>query len=272
MRPLLSLHTRRAPWFFVGGSTIVELPVRRSIRAMNELANEHHHTSPLGVVHMPYGPGPRGASLIVTTPLFTASLPTRPLCPVNHRSPSASKVAVFRLAWGVPSGSAKARTSRSGHPTRTMAPRPPSVIHAALSGPGMTPCGAAPAPSATSSVRPVRGSNQPRWPLLCAVNHTPPSNAGATSWTPVRCRVPSGQDCSTGDCAAPGSGTDAASTVAPIAPIAWRRETDSMFHLLRAKPRASGGAGKRLKCHCTRRSSRVQCLGTPSSRMACRLR
>ncbi len=46
MRPRLSLQTRRAPWFCVGGSTTIESPVVRSMRAMNEPASEHHHTSP----------------------------------------------------------------------------------------------------------------------------------------------------------------------------------------------------------------------------------
>jgi hypothetical protein len=40
---------------------------------------------------------------------------------------------------------------------------------------------------------PLAGSNQPRWPLRCAENQTPPSGPGATSWMPVRWRVPSGQ-------------------------------------------------------------------------------
>jgi hypothetical protein len=53
MRPRLSLQTRRAPWFLVGGSTTAESPVLRSMRAMNEPASEHHHTSPAGVAQMP---------------------------------------------------------------------------------------------------------------------------------------------------------------------------------------------------------------------------
>jgi len=56
----------------------------------------------------------------------------------------------------------------------------------------MTPCGAEPLPSAISSARPVFGSNQPRWPLRCALNQTPPSGAGATSWMPVGRGVASG--------------------------------------------------------------------------------
>ena len=72
---------------------------------------------------------------------------------------------------------------------------PPSVIQAALSGPWITPWGDEPEPRAINSVRPALGSNQPRCPLAWAVNQTPPSGAGATSWMPVRRGVPSGQDC-----------------------------------------------------------------------------
>lgn len=48
MRPRLSLHTRRAPCFGVGGSTTVDSPVFRSLRAMKLTASEHHQTSPAG--------------------------------------------------------------------------------------------------------------------------------------------------------------------------------------------------------------------------------
>ena len=82
----------------MGGSTTVESPLCRSMRAMNEPASEHHHTSPPGVPQMPYGPRPRGASLHLTVPVFSATLPTTPLWPVNHRSPSLSKAQVLRLA------------------------------------------------------------------------------------------------------------------------------------------------------------------------------
>ena len=37
----------------VGGSTTIDSPVLRSIRAMNEPASEHHQMSPPGVVQMP---------------------------------------------------------------------------------------------------------------------------------------------------------------------------------------------------------------------------
>jgi len=53
MRPRLSLHTRRAPWPGVGGSTTTDSPLRRSMRAMKEPASEHHQTSPFGVAQMP---------------------------------------------------------------------------------------------------------------------------------------------------------------------------------------------------------------------------
>ena len=52
-RPRLSLHMRRAPWSFVGGSTTVESPVRRSMRATKLPASEHHQMSPDGVEQMP---------------------------------------------------------------------------------------------------------------------------------------------------------------------------------------------------------------------------
>src|SRR5450755_1753346 len=94
----------------------------------------------------------------------------------------------------MPAGSGKTRTSRAGQPTRTRASCPPSVIQAALSGPWITPCGAEPRPSGTSSVRPVFGSNQPRSPLCWAVNQTPPSGAGATLWMPARRGVASGHE------------------------------------------------------------------------------
>jgi hypothetical protein len=49
------------------------LAAARSMRAMNEPASEHHQTSPPGVVQMPYGPRPFGASRSVTAPVFIAS-------------------------------------------------------------------------------------------------------------------------------------------------------------------------------------------------------
>src|SRR3989442_15277050 len=68
--------------------------------------------------------------------------------------------------------------------TRTIALRPPSVIHGAPSGPTITPCGADPAPSFTMRVAPVFGSRYPSSPVRCAVYQTPPSAAGATSCGP----------------------------------------------------------------------------------------
>src|SRR5207245_6805956 len=64
--------------------------------------------------------------------------------------------------------------------TRTIAFRPPSVIHGAPSGPTMTPCGREPAPRAICRVAPL-GSRRPSAPCACAVYQTPPSTAGATS-------------------------------------------------------------------------------------------
>ena len=52
-RPWLSDQMRRAPWFGVGGSTMVAAPVSRSTRAMWLPASEAYQTSPDGVVVMP---------------------------------------------------------------------------------------------------------------------------------------------------------------------------------------------------------------------------
>src|SRR5439155_6322701 len=46
----------------------------------------------------------------------------------------------------------------------------------------MTPCGAEPRPREICSVSPVAGSRRPSSPVACAVYHTEPSGAGATSW------------------------------------------------------------------------------------------
>src|SRR6266540_3148761 len=62
--------------------------------------------------------------------------------PVNHSVPLRSNTAVLRFVDGRSSGSGKRRTSDVDGSTRTMAFRPPSVIHGAPSGPTMTPCGA----------------------------------------------------------------------------------------------------------------------------------
>src|SRR6185369_9306384 len=108
---------------------------------------------------------------------------------------------------------------------------PPSVIHAALSGPWITPCGPDPEPRAISSARPAFGSNQPRWPLACAVNQTPPSGAGARSWMPVRRGVPSGQDCSLPDWARAGVAAPKGKLAAANAPITARRFIRAMAYL-----------------------------------------
>ena len=65
--------------------------------------------------------------------------------------------------------------------TRTIALSPPSVTHAAPSGPTMTPCGAEPSPSGISVVCPVFGSSRPSLPVCWAVYQTVPSGAAATS-------------------------------------------------------------------------------------------
>jgi hypothetical protein len=53
IRPFESDHTRRAPWFGVGGSTTVALPVAGSILAMWLPASEAYQMSPFGVIVMP---------------------------------------------------------------------------------------------------------------------------------------------------------------------------------------------------------------------------
>src|SRR5215213_2577127 len=96
--------------------------------------------------------------------------------------PSGAKAAVFRLTFLVPAGSGNRVTSLVDWSTRTMALSPPSVTHAAPSGPTMTPCGAEPEPSLTEVTAPVAGSRRPSSPMACAVYQTDPSGAGATSW------------------------------------------------------------------------------------------
>src|SRR6266511_296975 len=101
--------------------------------------------------------------------------------PVNHSVPLRSNTAVLRFVDGRSSGSGKRRTSDVDGSTRTMAFRPPSVIHGAPSGPTMTPCGAEPSPSSISSMWPLVGSRWPSLPAFCAVYQTVPSAATATS-------------------------------------------------------------------------------------------
>ncbi len=86
------------------------------------------------------------------------------------------------LTLRVPAGRGNRRTSFVLPSTRTMALSPPSVTHAAPSGPTMTPWGAAPAPSLTEVTAPVAGSSRPSSPMAWAVYQTDPSGAGATSW------------------------------------------------------------------------------------------
>ena len=89
---------------------------------------------------------------------------------------------MLRLTAGRSAGRGKRCTALVVGSTRTIAFRPPSVIQGAPSGPTITPCGADPSPSGTSSVRPVSGSRRPNRPVACAVYQTVPSLAGATSW------------------------------------------------------------------------------------------
>src|SRR5215218_2951859 len=101
--------------------------------------------------------------------------------------PLRSNVAVFRLAAARSGGSGNRSTALVAGSTRTMAFRPPSVIHGAPSGPTITPCGAERSPArarATWRVSPVAGLSQPSEPLAWAVYQTPPSTAGATSCGP----------------------------------------------------------------------------------------
>src|SRR5215211_1307347 len=101
--------------------------------------------------------------------------------PVNHNVPRWSNTAVLRLVDGWSAGSGNRRTSRVDGFTRTIAFRPPSVIQGAPSGPTITPWGAEPSPSSTSSTRPFSGSRCPSLPAFCAVYQTVPSDATATS-------------------------------------------------------------------------------------------
>src|SRR6266540_7040584 len=101
--------------------------------------------------------------------------------PVNHSVPLRSNTAVFRFVDGRSSGRGKRRTSDVDGSTRTMAFKPPSVIHGAPSGSTMTPCGAEPSPSSTSSMWPLVGSRWPSLPAFWAVYQTVPSAATATS-------------------------------------------------------------------------------------------
>ena len=150
-------------------------------------ASDAYQTSPEGVAVIPYGPRPRGASNASTWPSSGSSLPYMPDWPVNQRTPSPSNAAVLRFASGWLAGSSNTSTSSVAGSTRTIAFRPPSVIHGAPSGPTITPCGAEPAPRSISRTSPVCGSRWPSVPLCWPVYQTPPSTAGATScgWLPA---------------------------------------------------------------------------------------
>jgi len=78
-------------------------------------------------------------------------------------------------------GSGKTSTASVSSSTRTMAFRPLSVIHAAPSGPTMTPWGAEFSPRGINRMSPVAGSKRPSSPVNCEVYQMVPSAAGATS-------------------------------------------------------------------------------------------
>jgi hypothetical protein len=101
--------------------------------------------------------------------------------PVNHNVPRGSNTAVFRFVDGWSTGSGNRRTCRVDGSTRTIAFKPPSVIHGAPSGPTITPWGAEPSPRSTSSTRRFSGSRWPSLPAFCAVYQIVPSDATATS-------------------------------------------------------------------------------------------
>jgi hypothetical protein len=172
---------RRAPWPSVGGSKIRARPLRASMRAMWLPASEAYQTPPARVVAIPYGPGPPGASNKRIRPDAGSSRPYTPDWPVNHSRPRRSNVAVLRFAPARSPGNGNRRTRSERASTRTIAFSPPSVTHAARSGPTITPCGAEPDPSGTRLTRPVRGSRRPSSPAAWAVNQTLPLAVGATS-------------------------------------------------------------------------------------------
>ena len=128
---------------------------------------------PAGVVVMPYGPSPRGAWNTRTLPDLRVEAAVDPALPrePEHASLVEGRGVQVRVARS--SGSGNRRTFRVRGSTRTMALRPPSVIHGAPSGPTMTPCGAEPLPRRVSRDFPVSGSSQPSWPVCCAVYQTP---------------------------------------------------------------------------------------------------
>src|SRR5688572_12166249 len=145
-------------------------------------ASDAYQMSPPGVTVMPYGPRPSASSKTSISPVAGSSRPYTPDWPVNHSVPDVSKTAVLRFTSGRSAGRSNARTSSVSPSTRTIALRPPSVIHAASSGPVITPCGADPDPNGISRMSSVAGSKWPSTPLCCPVYQTPPSAAGATSW------------------------------------------------------------------------------------------
>jgi hypothetical protein len=103
------------------------------------------------------------------SPVEGSRRPYQPAWPVNQMRPFLSNVAVLRFAPDASSGSGHALTALVFASTRTIALRPPSVIHALPSGPTITPCGAERAPSFTSSTLPLAMSRMPSVPLRCPV-------------------------------------------------------------------------------------------------------
>ena len=190
MRPWLSLQTRRAPWSFgrrLDDARLAGLPV--DLR--DEAAGQR---TPPDVAR---GRGADAVGPAAARRVLDGDLAGLDGDLADHAAlPGEPQVALAVEGAGVEVGVGRALGQREQAHARGRASSrarsrcwPPSVSQAALSGPWITPCGDEPEPSAISSVVPLFGSNQPRWPLRCALNHTPPSGAGATSWMPVRCGV-----------------------------------------------------------------------------------
>src|SRR5262245_3664714 len=116
--------------------------------------------------------------------------------------PLPSKAAVLRFARGP--GSGNDWTAKVAGSTRTIAFVPPSVTHAPPSGPIITPWGAAPAGSCTSSTVPVAVSTRPIVALRWPVYQTRPSACTATSCGP--------EPGATGNSSITGSGIGAAAS------------------------------------------------------------
>ena len=126
---------------------------------------------------MPYGPRPRGR----VEDLHRAGWPGRaarrsPVWPVNQSVPVAVEGGGVQVGAGRSPAAGRRRPPPCRGSTRTMAFRPPSVIHGAPSGPTITPCGAEPAPSGISRSRRVAGSSQPS--VAVALGRVPDAAVG----------------------------------------------------------------------------------------------